>query len=130
MANTPSTFEQIQSAQKQMMDSFMDSYQKMVESFMPGETPARNAGEMTMQYFSRMREIMEPMMTTMPENPQALMDHTMAFMKKATDLNMEFSTKYMDMYKGMMDQWPMMTGMGGEKAEPKKPAKKSAAQKS
>ena len=117
----------MQAAQKQMMDSFMDSYHKMVESFMPEDTPARTAGEMSMEYFTRMREIMEPMMTTMPESPQTLMDHMMEFMKKSSDLNMEFSNKYMHMYQEMMTQWPMM--MGGEKAEPKKTTKKATTKK-
>lgn len=128
MATSNPTMEQMQAAQKQMMDTFMDNYNKMVESFMPEDTPARTAGEMSMEYFTRMREIMEPMMTTMPESPQELMDHTMEFMKKSSDLNMEFGNKYMHMYQEMMTQWPMNM-MGNEKSEPQKTTKKAAPKK-
>ena len=128
MANSNPTMEQMQAAQKQMMDTFMENYHKMVESFMPEDNPARTAGEMSMEYFNRMREIMEPMMTTMPESPQELMDHMMSFMKKSSDLNMEFGNKYMHIYQDMMGQWPMNM-MGGEKSEPKKTTKKAAPKK-
>ena len=111
----------------------MESYQKMVDTTVPSETPMRTASELSMKYFTHMQEIMEPMMTTVPETPQELMEHTMEFMKKASDLNMEFSGKYMEMYQDMMKNWDMssMMGMSTAKAEPgsKKTTKKAAPKK-
>lgn len=93
--------EQLQTSQKQMMDTFADGYSKMVHSFTMENTPVRTAAELSLEYFNRYRELMEPVSSQM-EDPQKFMDAVMDMMKKSSELNMEFSGKYMDMYKEMM----------------------------
>ena len=95
----------MQAAQKQMMDTMADSYSKMVHSFTPENTPARTAAELSLEYFNRYREIMEPV--SQVETPQAFAETVMDMMKKSSELNMEFSGKYMDMYKEMMGKFGM-----------------------
>lgn len=105
MATSQSTVEQMSAAQKQMMDSLADNYSKMVHSMTPENTPARSAAELALEYFNRSREILEPMSSV--ETPQSFVEVMMDAMKKSSELNLEFSTKYMDMYKETMSKWGM-----------------------
>lgn len=103
MATSNPTIEQMQATQKQMMENMAESYSKMVHSFTPEDTPARTAAELSLEYFNRYREIMEPV--TSSETPQSFVESVMDMMKKSSELNMEFSGKYMDMYKEMMSKF-------------------------
>jgi len=100
MATTYPGVDQFQATQKQMLDTFAENYQKMVSSMTPEETPARTAAELALEYFNRMRSIVEPFGKL--ETPESFVSAMMDSMKASSELNMEFSNKYMDLYKESM----------------------------
>ena len=97
MATTIPGLEQVQATQKQMLDSFAENYQKMISSFTPDETPARSAAELGLEYFNRVRSIVEPFNNA--ETPEAFVSAVMDSMKASSELTVEFTNKYMELYK-------------------------------
>lgn len=106
MATISTPFDQLQATQKQLLDSLMENYQKMVQTLTPEHSPARTFYTLGMEYMGKMRELTGSVNL---ENPQGFMDSAVDMMKKSSELNMEYSTKYMNLYKEFFQKYSLVS---------------------
>jgi hypothetical protein len=104
MATTFPAVEQAQASQKQILDAFVSNYQKLID-LTPAQTPVRSAAELALEYFNRTRSILESVSQTGVEDPQALVEKSLDSLKLSSDLNLEFTNKYMELYRDFAKQY-------------------------
>lgn len=104
MATTFPAVEQAQATQKQILDAFASNYQKLID-LTPAQTPVRSAAELALEYFNRTRSILESVADTGVEDPKAMVEKGLASLKLSSDLNVEFSNKYMELYHDFAKQY-------------------------
>ncbi len=103
MATTFPTVEQAQATQKQILDTFVSNYQKLIE-LTPAKTPVRGAAELALAYFNRTRGILESVTEADVADPKAMVEKSLDSLKLSSDLNVEFSNKYMALYRDFAKQ--------------------------
>jgi len=104
MATTFPAVEQAQATQKQMLDAFVSSYEKLID-MTPAKTPVRSAAELALEYFNRTRSILESVAEAGVEDPKAMVEKSLDSLKLSSDLNVEFSHKYMELYRDFAKQY-------------------------
>lgn len=107
MASANPLLEQMQASQKQMLDSFVEAYEKMIPAFTPENSLPRAMSELNLDYFKRMREIMALPIDS--ENPQAIWSAAMEGMKKSSEVNLEFSNRIMSLYRDFLSKYGMVS---------------------
>lgn len=103
MATTFPGVEQAQATQQQLLDAFVSNYQKLIE-MAPAQTPVRGAAELALDYFNRTRSILESVSVN-AQDPKALVEQGLDSLKLSSDLNLEFTTKYMELYRDFAKQY-------------------------
>ncbi|RMG72420.1 MAG: hypothetical protein D6722_05430 [Bacteroidetes bacterium] len=103
MATTQKPLEAFAAAQNQMIDMVMENYDKFVDTFATDENGLRAGYALSKEYFTKMRELLNSMTTV--DTPQAWTEAMMDVMQKSSDLNMEYSNKFMEMYKDFFNRF-------------------------
>jgi hypothetical protein len=105
MASANPLLEQVQASQKQMLDSFVEAYEKMILAFTPENSLPRAMSELNLDYFKRMREVMA--LPADSESPQAMWNAAMEGMKKSSEVNLDFSNRVMSLYRDFLAKYGM-----------------------
>lgn len=103
MATTQKPLEAFTATQNQMLDTLMENYDKMVTTFAPESSPFRPSYDLSKEYFTKMREVFNAMNTV--ETPQGWTEAMMDVMQKSSQVNLEYSNKFMDLYKDYFNRF-------------------------
>ncbi|GAB4425289.1 MAG: hypothetical protein OHK0039_42950 [Bacteroidia bacterium] len=79
------------------MQTLNENYHNIVNAFTPENSPVRSFYTFGIEYFNKVREVYAGL--TNVETPEAWMENMFTSLKKTTELNLEYSNKYMELYR-------------------------------